>query len=69
MADAASSAETSARSTLGGRRVGDRVNLETPLRAGDELGGHIVQGHVDEVGTVVSVADEEGGRRLRRDAG
>jgi riboflavin synthase len=59
------SAETVARSTFGARSVGDHVNLETPLRAGDELGGHIVQGHVDEVGTVVALADEEGGRRLR----
>lgn len=59
------SAETAERSTLGRKEAGARVNLERPLRAGDELGGHIVQGHIDEVGTVVSVSDEEGGRRLR----
>jgi riboflavin synthase len=59
------SAETFARTTVGRKSVGDRMNLETPLRAGDELGGHIVQGHVDEVGTVVSVREEEGGRRMR----
>ena len=59
------SAETVERSTFGTKAVGDHVNLETPLRAGDDLGGHIVQGHVDEVGTIVSLADEEGGRRLR----
>jgi riboflavin synthase len=59
------SAETVERSTLGRKQAGGRVNLETPLRAGDELGGHIVQGHVDEVGTIVSANDEEGGRRVR----
>ena len=58
-------AETLARSTFAKKAVGDRVNLETPLRAGDDLGGHIVQGHVDEVGTVASLVDEEGGRRMR----
>jgi riboflavin synthase len=59
------SRETVVRSALGRKNVGERVNLETPLRAGDEFGGHIVQGHVDEVGTVASVTGEEGGRRLR----
>jgi riboflavin synthase len=44
--------ETLARTTLGGLRVGERVNLERALRAGDRLGGHIVAGHVDAVGTV-----------------
>jgi riboflavin synthase len=58
------SAETVARSTLGSKQVGDQVNLERPLRAGDELGGHIVQGHVDEVGTVAAVSDDGEGRRL-----
>jgi len=57
--------ETLERSTLGSKGAGDHVNLETPLRAGDELGGHIVQGHVDEVARIVSIADEEGGRRVR----
>lgn len=52
------SAETIARSTLGSKEPGDRVNLERPLRAGDELGGHIVQGHVDAVGTIVDVAED-----------
>ncbi len=58
------SAETLARSTLGTQRVGDHVNIERPLRAGDELGGHIVQGHVDAVGTVASVSVDGEGRRL-----
>jgi riboflavin synthase len=44
--------ETLDRSTLGGLRAGDRVNLEGALRAGEPLGGHVVQGHVDGVGTI-----------------
>lgn len=47
------SAETLARTTLGDWGPGTRVNLERPLRAGDELGGHIVLGHVDGVGEIV----------------
>jgi len=46
--------ETLRRTTLGARRVGDRVNLERPLLVTDRLGGHIVQGHVDAVGEVVA---------------
>jgi len=46
------SAETLGRTTLGGLRPGDRVNLEPALRAGDELGGHILLGHVDTIGKV-----------------
>jgi len=45
-------AETLARTALGDLRVGSRVNLERALRAGDRLDGHIVQGHVDGIGTV-----------------
>jgi riboflavin synthase len=52
-------------STLGG---GSRVNLEGALRAGDALGGHYVQGHVDGVGTVRSVEPEGEGRRMAFDA-
>ena len=44
--------ETLARTTLGTLEPGSRVNLEPALRAGDPLGGHYVQGHVDGVGTV-----------------
>lgn len=47
------SAETLARSTLGGWAEGTSVNLERALKAGDELGGHIVSGHVDGVGQIV----------------
>lgn len=45
--------ETLARTTLGSWQVGRRINLERPLRAGDELGGHIVSGHVDVVSQVL----------------
>ena len=44
--------ETLARSTVGRLAVGDRVNLERPVRLADRLGGHLVQGHVDGVGAV-----------------
>jgi riboflavin synthase len=46
--------ETLARTTFGRRRAGDRVHLERPLRMGDPLGGHLVAGHVDGVGKVLS---------------
>ena len=48
------SAETRSRTTLGALRVGTRVNLERPLRLGDRLGGHLVSGHVDALGQLVS---------------
>ena len=44
--------ETASGTTLGDLRQGDRVNLERPLRLGDRLGGHMVSGHVDGMGTV-----------------
>ena len=47
------SAETLARTTLGARQPGDRVNLERPLALGDRLGGHLVLGHVDGVGMIL----------------
>jgi riboflavin synthase len=46
------SAESLARTTLGSWREGDAVNLERPLRLGDELGGHLVSGHVDGVARI-----------------
>lgn len=46
------SGETLARTTLGDRRVGDRVHLERALRLSDRLGGHLVSGHVDDTGRV-----------------
>jgi riboflavin synthase len=57
------SAETLSKTTLGAWQVGRRVNLERALRVGDELGGHIVSGHVDGVADVVSVTPE--GESLR----
>jgi riboflavin synthase len=50
--------ETLRRTTLGGLRAGATVNLELALRAADRLGGHIMQGHVDGVGTVTDVQDD-----------
>ncbi len=52
------SAETLGCTTLGGWRVGTRVNLERSLRVGDELGGHLVFGHVDGLAEVVSVVPD-----------
>jgi riboflavin synthase len=56
--------ETVARTTVGGRSTGERVNVEPALRAGEELGGHYVQGHVDGVGRVQSVEAEGEGLRV-----
>jgi riboflavin synthase len=56
--------ETLRRSALGGLEVGDRVNIEPALAAGDPLGGHFVQGHVDALGRVRSLEPEGEGRRL-----
>ena len=50
--------ETLRRTALGDRTVGDDVNLERALRAGDRMGGHLVQGHVDGTGQISNVADE-----------
>jgi riboflavin synthase len=60
--------ETLARTALGTLDQGSRVNLEPALRAGDPLGGHYVQGHVDGVGSVQSVEPEGEGRRMRFEA-
>lgn len=59
------SPETLARTTLGRWQVGTPVNLERALKMGDELGGHIVQGHVDGVGEVLERTDTDGWMRLR----
>jgi riboflavin synthase len=60
--------ETLSRTALGTLDQGSRVNLEPALRAGEALGGHYVQGHVDGVGAVQSVAPEGEGRRVRFEA-
>lgn len=59
------SAETLSKTTLGTWKVGTRVNLERALKLGDELGGHIVSGHVDGVGQAVSATPENGSVRWR----
>jgi riboflavin synthase len=51
-------AETLRRTTLGGLAAGDHVNLERPMRLGDRLDGHLVQGHVDGVGRVTAARPE-----------
>jgi riboflavin synthase len=56
--------ETLSRTTIGGWRPGSRVNLERALALGERLGGHLVQGHVDAVGEVLSRAAEGQGARL-----
>lgn len=59
------SAETLSRTTLGRWRAGSRVNLERALKVGEELGGHLMTGHVDGVAEIVSMAEEGGSRRFR----
>lgn len=60
--------ETLQATSLGRLQAGDRINLERALRLGDELGGHLVAGHVDGVGQVRSVAQDGEGWRLEIDA-
>jgi len=62
------SAETLAKTTLGDWRAGTAVNLERPLKVGDELGGHLVLGHVDGVGIVAERRPDGGSIRLAFDA-
>ncbi|HET6307289.1 MAG TPA: riboflavin synthase [Rhodopila sp.] len=57
------SAETLSKTTLGRWKSGTRINLERSLRLGDELGGHLVSGHVDGVGETLSAAPEHGSTR------
>ena len=59
------SGETLSLTTLGDWHQGRRVNLERAARVGDELGGHIVSGHVDGVGEVIAVESEGGSHRVR----
>jgi riboflavin synthase len=58
------SGETLSKTTLGDWREGHSVNLERAAKLGDELGGHIVSGHVDGLGRVVSVTPEGGSHRI-----
>ena len=59
------SAETMSKTTLEDWVVGKRINLEKSLRVGDEIGGHIVSGHVDGVGEVISVTAEGDSHRYK----
>ena len=63
------SRETLGVTTLGSLRPGSRVNLEPALRAGEPLGGHIVQGHVDGTATVRTISDEGDSIRIGFEAG
>ena len=56
--DMQASAETVEKTNLGGWDVGSVINLERALKVGDELGGHIVSGHVDGVAEIVEMRDE-----------
>ncbi len=58
------SGETLSKTTLGAWGEGDPVNLERAAKLGDELGGHIVSGHVDGLGRVVSITPEGGSHRI-----
>jgi riboflavin synthase len=62
--DIVASAETLARTTMGAWRPGRRVNLERALRVGDELGGHIVSGHVDGLAEILSIEPVDDSRRF-----
>ncbi|HWF53874.1 MAG TPA: riboflavin synthase, partial [Solirubrobacteraceae bacterium] len=57
--------ETLQRSSLREARPGAGVNIELPMRAGDRFGGHLVQGHVDGIGTVSELQDDGFARRVR----
>lgn len=60
--------ETSSLTTLGGLGAGDAVNLEPALRLSDRLGGHLVSGHVDGVGTLVAIETDARSRRWTLEA-
>jgi len=62
------SAETVSKTNIGGWRAGSRINLERALKVGDELGGHIVPGHVDGVAVVVGAAPEGDSLRVSFEA-
>ena len=59
------SAETLSKTTLKNWKMGTRVNLERALKIGDELGGHVVSGHVDGVGEIISITPEGDSLRFR----
>ena len=62
------SGETLSKTTLGDWAEGVRINLERAARLGDEMGGHVVSGHVDGLGRIVSVTPEGGSHRVEIEA-
>ncbi|RYG18155.1 MAG: riboflavin synthase, partial [Caulobacteraceae bacterium] len=60
--------ETLSKTTLGVWKAGDGVNLERAARLGDEMGGHVVSGHVDGLGRIVSITPEGGSHRVEVEA-
>ncbi len=62
------SSETLSKTTLGAWKTGDGVNLERAAKLGDEMGGHVVSGHVDGLGRVVSITPEGGSHRIEVEA-
>ena len=59
------STETLSKTNLGSWSQGTRINLERSLKVGDELGGHIVSGHVDGLGEILSITPDGGSQRYR----
>jgi riboflavin synthase len=62
------SAETRSKTTAGTWKMGQRINLERPLRVGDELGGHIVTGHIDATAAIVAISSEGESMRMTFEA-
>ncbi|KQS56217.1 riboflavin synthase subunit alpha [Brevundimonas sp. Leaf363] len=62
------SGETLSKTTLGAWKAGDGVNLERAAKLGDEMGGHVVSGHVDGLGRIVSITPEGGSHRIAVEA-
>ncbi len=60
--------ETLSKTTLGSWAAGNSVNLERAARLGDEMGGHVVSGHVDGLGRIVSITPEGGSHRIAVEA-
>lgn len=56
------SGETLSRTNLGGWAEGSKINMERSLRVGDELGGHIITGHIDGVGEIISIVEDGGSK-------
>ncbi len=58
------SAESLSKTTLGSWKEGTKINLERSLKVGDEMGGHVVSGHVDGVGKVITIENEGDSQRF-----